>query len=55
MLKKIRDIFPPHINPFAGGLGNRINDAYAYAAAKIPPEKIFLVDSLSVVKRWGDH
>lgn len=32
MLKSIRNLFPPDINPFAGGLGNRENDAIAYLA-----------------------
>lgn len=32
----IRKLFPEHHNPFAGGLGNRENDAIAYRAAGIP-------------------
>lgn len=35
-MKDIQSIFPSHINPFAGGLGNRENDAIAYRYAGIP-------------------
>lgn len=36
MMMAIRKLFPEHHNPFAGGLGNRENDAIAYRAAGIP-------------------
>lgn len=49
----IRGVFPQNVNPFAGALGNRQNDALAYTAAEIPLEKIFLVDTSSIVQRWG--
>lgn len=42
-MKKIRELFPDDINPFAGGLGNRENDAIAYRALKIPSDSIYLV------------
>lgn len=43
MMKKIRDLYPPNINPFSGGLGNRENDAIAYRAIGINPQNIYLV------------
>ena len=33
LLMNIRGVFPQNINPFAGALGNRQNDALAYTAA----------------------
>lgn len=47
MIKMIRELFPPEINPFAGGLGNRENDAIAYLATGIPYDKIYLVSEKS--------
>ena len=38
-------------NPFAGGLGNRENDAIAYLHGGIPMDKIFFVDSKSRVQQ----
>lgn len=43
MLKKIRDLYPENINPFAGGLGNRQNDALAYNAIGIPKDRIYII------------
>ena len=43
MLKKIRGLFPEDINPFAGGLGNRENDALAYTFIGMPKDKIFVI------------
>ncbi len=43
MLKKIRDLFPENINPFAGGLGNRENDALAYLGIGIPKDSIYII------------
>ena len=47
MIRKIRELFPPDVNPFAAGLGNRDNDAIAYLAAGIPKNKIYLVGQKS--------
>lgn len=43
MIKMIKDLFPQNINPFSGGLGNRENDAIAYMAVGIAPDRIYLV------------
>ena len=47
MMNLIKELFPSDSNPFAGGLGNRENDAIAYLAAGIPKEKIFIIDKQS--------
>lgn len=49
MIKMIKDLFPPNINPFSGGLGNRENDAIAYMAVGIPPDRIYLVSEESEI------
>jgi len=33
MIKKIKNIFPKHCDPFIGGLGNREGDAISYLHA----------------------
>jgi len=47
MLRKIKELYPPNVNPFSGGLGNRENDAIAYAALGIPMDRIYLVSEES--------
>jgi phosphatidate phosphatase LPIN len=54
MLMSIKKLFPPERNPFVGGLGNRENDAVAYALVGIPSKHIFLVDKESKVRSYGD-
>lgn len=35
LMMQISSVFPPHVNPFVGGLGNRENDAIAYRKANL--------------------
>ena len=54
MMLEIRNLFPKYCMPFAGGLGNRENDAIAYRAAGIPLENIFIVGTDSMVHQLSD-
>jgi phosphatidate phosphatase PAH1 len=54
MMRTIRNIFPPHIDPFIGGLGNREQDAIAYRAAGVSYKNIYLIDTTSKVHRMNN-
>ena len=43
-LSSLRSIFPPQVNPFHAGFGNRITDAISYAEVGIPQSRIFIVN-----------
>ena len=49
MINTLKDLFPQ--NPFAGGLGNRQNDAIAYYHGGMSMDKIFFVDKSSKVQQ----
>ena len=51
MVNSLRDLFVE--NPFAGGLGNRENDAVAYHHGGVPMERIFFVDKKSRVQQMN--
>jgi phosphatidate phosphatase PAH1 len=53
MMRAIRNIFPQHIDPFIGGLGNREQDAVAYRAVGVPYKNIYIVDKTSKVQRMN--
>ena len=43
-LKAIRDLFPPGVNCFYAGFGNRPTDTVAYEASGVPLGKIFIIN-----------
>jgi hypothetical protein len=46
---------PPRRVPFVAGFGNHLSDVNAYAAAGIPPDRIFLIDRTSKLTVYGTH
>jgi len=50
-LQAIRDLFPPHWNPFYAGFGNRGTDEISYKAVGIPPGKIFTINPRGEIRR----
>ena len=55
MMHVVKELFPQECNPFAGGLGNRENDAIAYLAAGIPKDRIFIIDKKSQVHKLDEN
>jgi phosphatidate phosphatase PAH1 len=51
LINGIKKLFT--VNPFAGGLGNRENDAIAYNHGGIELDKIFIVDTKSRVQQMS--
>uniref|UniRef100_A0A5S6QWX6 phosphatidate phosphatase n=1 Tax=Trichuris muris TaxID=70415 RepID=A0A5S6QWX6_TRIMR len=49
-LMGIRGLFPPTVNPFYAGVGNRHNDVVAYTAVDVPPQRIFLINHYGEVQ-----
>ncbi|XP_062520641.1 phosphatidate phosphatase LPIN3-like isoform X2 [Corticium candelabrum] len=43
-LKDIKLLFPPSVNPFYAGFGNRVNDEWAYKDMGVPPSRIFIIN-----------
>jgi phosphatidate phosphatase LPIN len=48
-LKGVAAAFPKGTKPFYAGFGNRLNDAISYEESQIPKQRIFIIDSHSVV------
>jgi phosphatidate phosphatase LPIN len=44
-LRDILNLFGPKHNPFYAGFGNRLTDALSYRSVKIPPTRIFTINS----------
>ncbi|KAH8613122.1 putative lipin N terminal conserved region LNS2 (Lipin Ned1 Smp2) [Trypanosoma vivax] len=49
-LESVVKAFPPHSFPLYAGFGNRDSDFRSYIAARVPRNRIFIVDSKSKVK-----
>ena len=43
-LKEIKDLFPPEVEPFYAGFGNRDTDYIAYKTLAINEKKIFIIN-----------
>lgn len=48
-LQDIASLFPPNVNPFYAGFGNRTTDVISYEAVGIPPSKIFVINEFSEI------
>lgn len=44
VLRDIRNLFPPHYNPFYCGFGNRDTDHRAYVHYGIPESRVYIID-----------
>jgi phosphatidate phosphatase PAH1 len=53
MMRTIKNIFPAHVDPFIGGLGNREQDAVAYHAVGVSYKNIYIIDTTSKVHRMN--
>jgi len=48
-LRDIRNLFPPVVNPFVAGFGNRDTDHRAYVYIGIPEGRVFIINNSGVV------
>ena len=49
----VASIFPPDVNPFAAGFGNRDTDVVAYSAVGVPAGRIFIVNPKGELRASG--
>jgi phosphatidate phosphatase LPIN len=52
-LSEVRALFPPDVNPFFAGFGNRDTDVTAYRAVGVPEGHIYLVNPAGELRQSG--
>jgi hypothetical protein len=52
-LREVRALFPPDVNPFFAGFGNRDTDVVAYRAVGVPEGHIYLVNPAGELRQSG--
>ncbi len=50
-LRRIRELFPRHWQPFVAGFGNRITDTLSYRAVGLDLNRVFIIDPKGVIQQ----